>query len=102
MYSFLLHRFLPVGLAVVLPMAFAQSGSVPATPDRSGVALPPVTLSYRSAFTDYRAYSEQPLASWREANDKVDQIGGWRAYAREASQPEPVTAPASGAAGAKP
>lgn len=102
MYSFPLHRFMPVGLAVVLPMAFAQPGAAPATPDRSSSASAPVTLSYRSAFTDYRAYSEQPVASWRDANDKVNQIGGWRAYAREASQPEPVTAPASGAMGAKP
>ena len=102
MYSFPLHRFMPVGLAVVLPMAFAQSGSVPATPDSTSAAPSSVTLGYRSAFTDYSAYSEQPIASWRDANDKVNQIGGWRAYAREASQPEPVTAPASGATGAKP
>lgn len=102
MHSFPLHRFVPVGLAVLLPMAFAQPGSVPAAPAPSGAALPAVALSYRSAFAEYQAYSGQPIVSWREANDKVDQIGGWRAYAREASQPEPVTAPASGATGAKP
>ena len=102
MYSFLLHRFMPVGLAVVLPMAFAQSGAVPATPDSTSAAPSSVTLGYRSAFTDYSAYSEPPIVSWREANDKVEQIGGWRAYAKEASQPDAVTAPTSGATGGKP
>ncbi|MDO9196116.1 hypothetical protein [Rhodoferax sp.] len=102
MYSFSFHWLVPVALTVAMPMALAQPSTGSATPDSKSAAPSSVTLSYRSAFADYRAYSEQPVASWREANDKVDQIGGWRAYAREASQPEPVTAPASGATGAKP
>jgi hypothetical protein len=28
------------------------------------------------------------VGSWREANDTVNRIGGWRAYAREAKQPQ--------------
>lgn len=38
-----------------------------------------------------RAADDQPLA-WREANDAVARIGGWRAYAREAQQPDPAAA----------
>lgn len=102
MHSFSFHWLVPVALTMAMPMAFAQPSTESATPDSKSAAPSSVTLSYRSAFADYRAYSEQPVASWREANDKVDQIGGWRAYAREASQPEPVPAPASGATGAKP
>jgi len=47
---------------------------------------------YRSVFTDYRGLSEQPLAPWRESNDTVGRIGGWRAYARE-NQGEPAPSP---------
>ena len=38
---------------------------------------------YRSAFEGYRRYDDQPVGSWREANDLVGRIGGWQAYARE-------------------
>ncbi len=88
MYSFSLHWLVPVGLTVALPMAFAQSSSAPAAPDSRNAAPASVTLSYRSAFADYRAYSEQPVGSWREANDTVGKIGGWREYAKEARQPQ--------------
>lgn len=102
MHSFSLHWLVPAGLTVALPMAFAQSTSGPATPDPKSAAPSSVTLSYRSAFSDYRAYSEQPVVSWREANDKVGEIGGWRAYAKEARQADGAPAPAPGGQGGKP
>ena len=40
-------------------------------------------LGYRSAFDGYRSFNDQPVVSWREANDLVGRIGGWQAYARE-------------------
>lgn len=46
-------------------------------------------LSYRSTFTGYEAYKEQSVQSWKEANDKVGEIGGWRAYAKEMRQTAP-------------
>jgi len=45
-------------------------------------------LSYRSSFARYRAFSDDKPLSWREANDAVARIGGWRVYAREAQPPE--------------
>lgn len=102
MYSFSFHWLVPVALTVALPMAFAQSSSQPTTPDSKSAAPSSVTLSYRSAFADYRAYSEQPVVSWVDANDKVDKIGGWRAYAKEARQPVAAPAPAPGGPGVKP
>lgn len=45
-------------------------------------------LNYRSAFAGYRGFSDDKLLSWREANEAVARIGGWRAYAREAQQSE--------------
>lgn len=56
---------------------------------------------YRSAFDGYRRFGEQPLQSWREANDAVGRIGGWQAYAREA-QGQPASAPAAPASAAQP
>ena len=41
-------------------------------------------LEYRSAFERYNRFEDPPSRSWREANDTVGRIGGWRAYAREA------------------
>jgi hypothetical protein len=78
--------------AALLTLACA----VPAGPDRQGpgagkaspldaqAAVPPLTHS--SAFTGYRPYGDPKLTPWRDANDTVGRMGGWRAYAREASQ----------------
>ena len=45
-------------------------------------------LTYRSSFSLYRGLGDDKPVSWREANDAVARIGGWRVYAREAQQPE--------------
>lgn len=37
-----------------------------------------------SSFAGYRPHSEAKVAPWREVNDEVGRIGGWKAYAREA------------------
>lgn len=50
---------------------------------------------YRSAFAGFRAFAEQPVGSWRQANEVVSDVGGWRAYAREA---QGIGAPDSAAA----
>lgn len=59
-------------------------------------AIPQATAPYRSAFEGYQAYSDDKLLDWKEANDTVGKIGGWRVYAREAqgAQPAPMTVPA--------
>lgn len=46
------------------------------------------TPVYRSVFSQYRRFDEQPMSPWAEANETVGRIGGWRAYAREAQQAE--------------
>lgn len=61
-------------------------------------AVPP--LVYRSAFRSYRPNAEAEVGNWKEANDKVGRIGGWRVYAKEAakeaSQPDAAaSAPAA-------
>ncbi len=52
-------------------------------------------LIYRSAFQGYRPNTEAEVGSWKEANDRVGSIGGWRAYAKEAQQPDAPASPAS-------
>ena len=55
----------------------------PATPSSS-------PLRYESVFARYQSYRDEKTGSWREANETVDRIGGWRAYAKEAQQPDSV------------
>lgn len=42
-------------------------------------------LEYVSELGKYQPYADPPLRSWREANDQVGRIGGWRSYAKEAA-----------------
>lgn len=41
------------------------------------------TLEYQSAFEGYQAYSDPEIQNWPKANELVEEIGGWRVYARE-------------------
>jgi hypothetical protein len=42
-----------------------------------------------SGLSGYRAWGETPALSWRQANDDVTRIGGWRTYLRQAQEPDP-------------
>ena len=78
--------------------AHAQGAPAPTRPDplNPGTAVPAAT--HTSALARYRSASEVKVGSWRDANDAVTRIGGWRVYAREAAQAEPAPAPAPAAA----
>lgn len=93
------------GLAAVLSIAAVQAaeGSNPNTAGTSTSSELPApaprstassSTAFDSAFDGYRSYTEEPVASWRDANDQVREIGGWRAYAREAQAPAAAAAPA--------
>jgi hypothetical protein len=75
---------LTVLVAATLSAAVAQPTPSPAPP-----------TAYRSAFDDYKRHRDEPLIPWRQANDAVGRIGGWRAYAREAQGTPPPEAAAS-------
>jgi hypothetical protein len=91
---------------VAMPMVWAQTAAVAIAPEgsvaRSAALQISVPLSFKSVMTDYRPYSEQTVGSWADANRTVAQIGGWRAYAKEASQPETATKPSAHDNGVKP
>lgn len=80
----------------------AASAASAADPLQAGADVPPIV--YASPLARYRAAGDAQVGSWTQANETVARIGGWRAYAREASQPEaaavaaPVPAPAPSAA----
>ncbi len=92
-----MSRFLRCGFwaASMSLAALAQAQpNVPAPdPIDAKAAVPPA--QHRSPMASYRPLAESPVGSWKEANERVNRIGGWRAYAREAAQP--ASAPASAA-----
>jgi hypothetical protein len=69
------------------PPAVATASLVSATPDAAGA---PASLWFDSVLSRYKPMTDQKLGSWREANDTVARIGGWRAYLKESQTPEGV------------
>ena len=102
---------LPAALALLVAslwatQATAQTSAVapvkPVAPAAVADTAPP---PYRSALEGYQRYTEEKTVNWKEANDATARIGGWREYAKEASQtqvPEGSTKPDSGATPDKP
>jgi hypothetical protein len=90
-----LRWLLPVALCAVAFTAAAQTApSAGRKPDPldAGASVPAV--AYESSFGRYRRTVDDKAIPWRESNDTAARIGGWRAYAREAQQPDPAPAAA--------
>lgn len=104
------RRLLPSAAQVALLAALSLGGltaqSQPAAKaPRSDPLDPKATvpvLTYESSFSRSRLLAEEKPVSWREANDTVNRIGGWRVYAREAQQPDPTPAAAGASAASAP
>lgn len=92
-------RCVYVWLALGISVSSAQNISeAPAPATLSILKLNPTPLSqfqYRSIFTDYQGFTEQVVSPWRETNDTVEKIGGWRVYAREVRLPDTAEQPAA-------
>ena len=86
---------LALGAALAL---VAPASAQPTHPADATAAVPPLT--HRSAFTGYKRLAEPPAADWKAANQNVERIGGWRAYAREANAAAPAPSPSSAPASA--
>lgn len=74
-----------------MPLAWAQSPRPAADPLDPTAAVPAAV--HRSTLSAYRDAGELRVESWKDANERVTRIGGWRAYAREAASP--ASAPAA-------
>lgn len=88
--------------AFVLTSLTAAAGAQtaePAAQQQSGL----IDLTYRSTLHSYQRFSEEKVGSWRDANDNVGRIGGWREYAKESRQPDATgSTPPSGSGSTAP
>jgi len=73
-----------------------------ATVDPQNPAAPVPAVTYRSAFDGYRAFAIEKVSPWRETNDSVGRIGGWRVYARESQQGSQSAIEKTGSGSAQP
>lgn len=94
------RRLTPAALLLAAWAAQAQTVAPGSRPDPLDPQAQVPALVYTSSFTAYRRLGEDKPLSWREANDTVTRIGGWRVYTREAQQAEPVAAPTPAASAA--
>ena len=87
----------PLGALVLTMSAVMPVLAQSAAADASSSAPAPADLGlvYRSTFDGYQRFTDEKVNSWRESNDTVGRIGGWRAYANEARQPDPGASPAA-------
>jgi hypothetical protein len=81
--SLLFSAFLTVQ---ALTQAMAQPTPTVARPDPLDPQATVPALRYESAIAPYRRAGDEKPLSWRDANEAVARIGGWRVYAREAQQ----------------
>jgi hypothetical protein len=85
--------------AALCAAAFSAAAQIPPSAATKADPLDPAAsvpaAAYASAFDRYRRSADSKAVAWRDANDTTARIGGWRAYAREAQQPDPApSAPA--------
>lgn len=86
---------LPATLLTLMSAASAQTPTPGADPLDAQAKVP--RAAHASSLAQYRRMTDEKVGSWREANDNVGRIGGWRTYLREAQQPDaPASAPGTG------
>ena len=109
--SIRLYINLPAALALLVAFLWISQASgqasavVPAKPVAPAAMADAAPPPYRSALEGYQRYTDEKTVNWKEANDATARIGGWREYAKEASQsqtPDGSTKHDSGTAPAKP
>lgn len=92
----LTHCFSLLALCAAAAAAMAQTTAPAlrkADPLDAGASVPAVV--HESVFRRERRDGDAQAVPWREANETVDRIGGWRAYAREAQRAEPAASAAA-------
>jgi len=90
------RRILTVGLGTVplfAGLALAQAAHdtttlVATKNDATALAKDASALQFESVLSRYKPMTDQKLGSWRDANDTVTRIGGWRNYLKEAQAPD--------------
>jgi hypothetical protein len=87
-------RALPGLWLTISLVATAQAQPMPpgARPDPLDPKASVPAVRYSSSLAQYGSGGAAKPLSWKEANDAVARIGGWRVYAREAQQSDPASA----------
>jgi hypothetical protein len=84
MFQPMLARWLAAAAGLAALTVSAQTAALAPAPA-------PGPVPYRSALEGYQPFAETKAVPWKEANDTVGRIGGWRAYAKEAAPaPKPA------------
>lgn len=89
-FRFISHaavRLAVMALSLWTYSANAQ-GPAPSTSSAPQTMTETAPAAFRSALEGYQPYTDEKTVNWKEANDTAGRIGGWREYAKEASQPE--------------
>ncbi len=87
---------LALAIASMAVIPVAQGQARPSPDSLVGKPIDAPAVAYESAFKGYRKFEDQPVASWREANDLVHQLGGWKAFAGGKVPDAPVAPAAAG------
>lgn len=80
-----------LGLSALLSVSGVAAQPVVGTPVTATSQAEVPALGYVSPIDGYKAYEPQSIQSWKEANDTVGRIGGWRVYSRETQQDKTLT-----------
>lgn len=83
-----MHKTSIAMIAALLLSSAALAQKSASRPDPLDATAATTPLVHRSSLSGYKKHdSASPALAWREANDAVERIGGWRAYAGEAAAP---------------
>lgn len=72
-----------VGAAFALLAAFHTHAQGISNAAAQAASAEQFNFSYRSVLTGYLPYADSKFESWAKANQTVQELGGWRAYAKE-------------------
>lgn len=83
MHDMLQRAALAAFNALAITVATAQVPAAVPRPDPADAkaAVPPTV--YASPFGGYRLLGDASVNPWKDTNDTVGKIGGWKAYAKE-------------------
>ena len=79
----LIFKTFAVSAALCASATLSYAAATP-NPDVADSPTPPT--QYKSPFKDYRPLGDDKRTPWRDANDEVGKIGGWREYLRESQE----------------
>ena len=71
--------------AAIVTATSGSTGASSAPPDPADAKASVPLVQYQSPLREYRPFGDDKNTAWKDANDTVGKIGGWRAYAREAA-----------------